>query len=166
MAVRPLITFPSPILRQAATRIEEFGEETASLADDVRDTLDSVAAIGLTACHIGILRRLVVIRMTPGESARTYLNPSVLWSSPETERHEEGSVSMPGARETIERPVRIRIAYQDSTGAAFEEDASGFAAAVLLHEIDQLHGIFWIDRLSRLKRDRLMARFEKLRRRG
>ena len=166
MPVRALIAFPSPLLREPTLPVEEFGPDLAALADDLRDTLDSVAAIGLTACHLGILRRVVVIRMAPGEPVRTYVNPAILWSSAETEKHEEGSVSMPGVRETIERPARVLVGYQDITGTAAEEDASGFAAAVLQHEIDQLDGIFWIDRLSRLKRDRLTTRFEKLQRRG
>ena len=165
MAIRPLLLFPDPLLRRPALPIVEFDQHAASLADDLRDTLASVAAIGLTACHIGVLRRVVVIRMAPGEPARTYLNPGILWSSRETQKHEEGSVSMPGIRETIERPARVRVGYQDSAGTAAEEDASGFAAAVLQHGIDQLDGIFWIDRLSRLKRERLTTRFEKLQRR-
>jgi peptide deformylase len=76
--------------------------------------------------------------------------------------HDEGSVSMPGVRERITRPARLRFGYRDLDGSTHEEEADGFPAAVIQHEIDQLDGIFWIDRLSRLKRDRLLKRFEKM----
>jgi peptide deformylase len=71
---------------------------------------------------------------------------------------------MPGVTEQIERPAAIRVRYQDLSGAICEEEAEGFRAACLQHEFDQLDGVFWIDRLSRLKRARLVKRFEKLRR--
>lgn len=166
MPSRPLLLYPDPRLRQPALRIDKFGSDLAALANDVLDTLTAVSAIGLTAPHIGVLRRVMVVRMASEDAARTYVNPSVLRMSTETERHDEGSVSMPGVRETVERPARIRIAYQDISGASTEEDLAGFAAAVLLHEIDQLDGIFWIDRLSRLKRDRTISRFNKMQRRA
>jgi peptide deformylase len=88
----------------------------------------------------------------------------VLWASPERAAHTEGSVSMPGVTEQIERPAAIRVRYHDLSGAICEEEAEGFRAACLQHEFDQLDGVFWIDRLSRLKRARLVKRFDKLRR--
>ena len=72
------------------------------------------------------------------------------------------SVVVPGDK--VERPARIRFIYQDLSGAEHTEDADGLLSVCLQHEIDQLDGIFWIDRLSRLKRDRLIARYYKLRR--
>jgi peptide deformylase len=77
----------------------------------------------------------------------------------------EGSVSMPGVTEEIERPARVRVGFLDLEGAWREEEADGFLAICLQHEIDQLDGVFWIDRLSRLKRERVVKRFEKLSRR-
>ena len=76
----------------------------------------------------------------------------------------EGSVSMPGVTEEIERPSRVKVTYLGLDGAEREEESEGLMAVCLQHEIDQLDGIFWIDRLSRLKRDRLIKRFEKLQR--
>ncbi len=88
----------------------------------------------------------------------------VLETSAETIRHAEGSVSMPGVTEEIERPARVAIRYSDLDGAERTEEAEGFRAICHQHEIDQLDGIFWIDRLSRLKRERVVARYNKLRR--
>ena len=164
MPSRPLVQFPDPRLTRPAAPVDAFDPSLNALAEDVRDTLLAVSALGLTAPHIGVAARLVVARMAAEAEPRIYVNPAVLWTSPDTVTHEEGSVSMPGVRERITRPARIRFAYQDLDGQAQEAEAEGFPAAILQHEIDQLDGVFWIDRLSRLKRDRLLKRFEKLRR--
>lgn len=161
MPARPLVLYPDPRLRQPAGAVESFGPDLAMLAGDLADTLAAVQAIGLTAPHIGVGLRLVAIRLEPGEPTRLYANPLILSASAETESHEEGSVSMPGMRERIERPRAIRLRYQDPDGASHEDEAEGWSAAVLQHELDQLDGIFWIDRLSRLKRDRLLKRYAK-----
>ena len=97
---------------------------------------------------------------------RTYVNPQIVWASAEMIRHKEGSVSMPGMIEEIERHARVRVSYQDLAGAGKVEEADGLLSVCLQHEIDQLDGIFWIDRLSRLKRDRAIKRFEKTQRIG
>ena len=143
--------------------MEVFGPDLHAVAEDVRETLLAVSALGLTAPHIGILKRLVVARMAPDDEPRLYVNPVILSASSEMALHDEGSVSMPGMRERITRSARIRIAYQDLAGEAHEEEATDFPAAILQHEIDQLDGIFWIERLSRLKRERLLKRFAKTR---
>jgi peptide deformylase len=79
-------------------------------------------------------------------------------------RRQEGSISMPGVVDEVERPARIRVQYQDLSGAAQIEEADGLAAVCHQHEIDQLDGLFWIQRLSRLKRERLIKRYEKVHR--
>ena len=161
MPARPLVLFPDPRLALKAAPVEVFGPDLHAVAEDVRETLLAVSALGLTAPHIGVLQRVVVARMAPEDAPRIYVNPVLLWASPETATHDEGSVSMPGLRERITRPARIRVGYRDLAGSPHEEEAEDFAAAILQHEIDQLDGIFWIDRLSRLKRERLLKRFSK-----
>jgi peptide deformylase len=76
--------------------------------------------------------------------------------------HTEGSVSMPGIRDDIRRHARVRISYQDVEGRTHIEESDGLRAVCHQHEIDQLDGVFWIQRLSRLKRERLIKRFEKI----
>jgi peptide deformylase len=66
---------------------------------------------------------------------------------------------MPGVTEVVERPAAVGVRYQDLSGAVQEDEAHGFLAACLQHEIDQLHGIFWLERLSRLRRERIIKRF-------
>lgn len=110
-----------------------------------------------------MLRRIAVIELTPGD-VRIYVNPAVEDASQDTQRHTEGSVSMPGITEEVERPARIRVRYRTLDGEARTEEADGFLATCLLHEIDQLDGVFWLQRLSRLKRERAVRRWEKARR--
>ena len=87
-----------------------------------------------------------------------------MWASDETARATEGSVSMPGITDEVERPASVRVAYRDLDGAAREEAAEGFRAACLQHEIDQLDRIFWLRRLGRVRRERAVKRWEKVRR--
>ena len=95
---------------------------------------------------------------------RTYVNPQIVWASADMIRHKEGSVSMPGVTEEIERHARVRMNYQELSGVEKIEEAEGLLSACLQHEVDQLDGIFWIYRLSRLKRDRVVKRFDKTQR--
>jgi peptide deformylase len=161
-----VILYPDPRLRQKAEPIAQWDETVRTLAQDILDTMTAASAVGLTAVHLGIPSRVMIIRLEPGSEPRIYANPEILWTSPDAAAHAEGSVSMPGITETVERPAAVRIRYRDLSGAVHEEEASGFPAACLLHEIDQLDGIFWLERLSRLKRDRAIKRFAKQRRAG
>jgi peptide deformylase len=103
-----------------------------------------------------------VLDLDATEGARTYVNPEIIWASPETILHQEGSVSMPGINDDIERHARLRISYQDVHGTLQTEESEGLHAVCHQREIDQLNGLFWIRRLSRLKRERLIKRFEKM----
>lgn len=163
MAVRPIIAFPDPRLRLPAQPVTRFDADLHALAEDLLDTMRAAPGIGITAPHIGVLLRLVVLELTPGD-VRFYANPELDQVSRETIRHTEGSVSMPGVTDELERHAQVRVRYQDLEGREQNEDAGGLLAVCHQHEIDQLDGIFWLDRLSRLKRDRLIARFSKLRR--
>jgi len=161
MAVRPILQFPDPRLRLAAAPVAAFDEDLRSLAGDLLDTMRAAPGIGITAPHIGVLQRVVVIALDDLPGVRTYVNPAIVWTSAKMARHPEGSVSMPGITEEVERPARVRVQYQDPGGAPQTEEADGLLAVCLQHEIDQLDGVFWIYRLSRLKRDRLTKRYMK-----
>lgn len=164
MAVRPIIRFPDPRLRQNAEPIIHIDEEVRALATDLTDTMHAAPGIGITAPHLGVLRRLVVIQLEGDAQPHISINPEIVWSSPEMIRHMEGSVSMPGVNDEVERHARVRVRYRGLDGLEHEEEAEGLMAVCFQHEIDQLDGIFWIDRLSKLKRDRLIKRFDKLQR--
>ncbi len=161
MTIRTIVKFPDPRLRLVAEPVTVFDQ---GLAADMLDTMRAAPGIGITAPHIGVSKRLVVLQLDGADSARTYVNPEILWASEETILHTEGSVSMPGVTDEIRRHARVRIGYEDLDGIARTEEAEGLLAVCHQHEIDQLDGMFWIQRLSKLKRDRLVKRYEKLQR--
>ena len=166
MATWTIVRFPDPRLRTAADPVTAFDEDLRSFAADLLETMRAAPGIGITAPHIGVLKRVVVIELSAAEGVRTYVNPEIVWASDERIRYQEGSISMPGVTEEVERHARIRVSCRDLTGAERVEDADGLLAICLQHEIDQLDGIFWIQRLSRLRRDRLIKRYEKSLRAG
>lgn len=120
-------------------------------------------AYGLAAAHLGEIVPIVVISETglPGDYLLLF-NPTVTAVAAETERGEEGSVSLPGARVEIERPIWADIAAMDDAGAAQTYHFERFAARVALHEIEQMQGIFFLERVSRLKRQMVLKKANKL----
>ena len=162
MPIRPIIRYPDPRLALAAQPVTVFDGALRELAADLRETIHAAPGIGITAPHIGISQRVVVLDLDAIDGARTYVNPEIVWASPEMMMHQEGSVSMPGVNDDIERHAKVRISYQDVNGKIHTEESHGLRAVCHQHEIDQLNGMFWIRRLSRLKRERLIKRFEKL----
>ncbi|MGV1833483.1 peptide deformylase [Rhizobium rhizogenes] len=161
MSVRSIIRFPDPLLKTTCAPVTIFDDGLHSLAIDLVDTMRAAPGVGITAAHIGVLRRVTVIELSREDGIRTYINPEITWFSEETMRHMEGSVSMPGITDEVVRPRAIRFRYQDIDGEAHEAEAEDFLAICIQHEVDQLDGLFWLQRLSKLKRDRLVKKWEK-----
>lgn len=156
-----LLRYPDPHLKMSCAPVNVFNDDLRQLSDDLLQVMRSVAGVGITAAHAGVLTRLVIVELDRSQGVRIFVNPSISWASEETAGHMEGSVCMPGATEEVTRPASVRFQYQDLTGKPHEEAATGFFAACMQHEIDQLDGIFWLQRLSRLKRDRVIKKWEK-----
>jgi peptide deformylase len=162
MTIRPIVRYPDPRLALPAQPVIVFDGALRELARDLLETMHAAPGIGITAPHIGVSLRVVVLDLDANDGARTYVNPEIIWASPEMILHREGSVSMPAVNDDIKRHARVRISYRDIHGNAQSEEAEGLRAVCHQHEIDQLNGLFWIQRLSRLKRERLIKRFEKV----
>ena len=162
MTIRPIIRYPDQRLALLAQPVTAFDGGLRDLATDLLETLHAAPGIGITAPHIGVSLRVVVLDLDPVNGARTYVNPEIVWASPELIAHQEGSVSMPGVNDDVQRHARVRISYRDVDGNPHTEESQGLRAVCHQHEIDQLDGLFWIRRLSRLKRERLIKRFEKI----
>ncbi len=160
MAVRKIASYPDAALNTRCEPVSSFGPELAALQQDLVDTMRAAPGVGITAAHIGIFQRIFVLELKAGD-IMTYVNPAIIETSKETMRHVEGSVSMPGFTDELERPARVSLRFQDTAGEWREETAEGFHATCIQHEIDQLDGMFWIKRLSKLKRDRLIRKWEK-----
>ena len=162
MTIRRIVRYPDPRLALPAQPVTVFDGALRELANDLLETMHAAPGIGITAPHIGISLRVVVLDLDATDGARTYVNPEIIWASSETILHREGSVSMPGVNDEVSRHARVRISYQDLHGNLQTEESDGLRAVCHQHEIDQLSGLFWIKRLSRLKRERLIKRFEKI----
>jgi peptide deformylase len=159
--IRPILRYPHPGLKTPCAPVTAFDSALSELADDLLQTMRAAPGVGITAAHIGVFQRLTVLELDKTDGVRIYANPAIIEFSQETMVHMEGSVSMPGATDEVIRPKAIRFRYQDLEGRTHEEEASGFLAICIQHEVDQLDGIFWLQRLSRLKRERLVKKWEK-----
>lgn len=162
MTIRPIIRYPDRRLALPARPVTAFDESLRDLANDLLETMRAAPGIGITAPHIGVPLRVVVLELDAKDGAQTYVNPEITWTSPEMIMHREGSVSMPGVNDDVQRHARVRISYWDLDGNMLSEESNGLRAVCHQHEIDQLDGMFWIQRLSRLKRERLVKKFEKM----
>ncbi|MGN8547299.1 peptide deformylase [Bradyrhizobium sp. 13971] len=162
MTIRPIVRYPDPRLALPAEPVTMFDEALRELAQDLLETMRAAPGIGITAPHIGVSLRVVVLELDAREGPRTYVNPEIIQTSPEMILHREGSVSMPGVNDEVERHARVRIRYQDLDGNMQTEESDGLRAVCHQHEIDQLDGMFWIRRLSRIKRERLIKRYDKI----
>jgi peptide deformylase len=162
MTIRPILRYPDPRLALPAQPVTVFDEALRDLARDLLETMRAAPGIGITAPHVGVSQRVVVLEPDATGGAQTYVNPEIVWTSSETILHQEGSVSMPGVNDEVTRQAQVRIRYQNLEGRPQTEQSDGLRAVCHQHEIDQLDGIFWIRRLSRLKRERLIKRFDKM----
>ena len=138
MTIRPIVRYPDPRLALPAQAVTAFDDALRELASDLRETMHAAPGIGITAPHIGISLRVVVLDLDPVEGARTYVNPEIIWASPQMILHQEGSVSMPGVNDEVTRHARVRIRYHDVDGNLQTEELDGLRAVCHQHEIDQL----------------------------
>lgn len=162
MTIRPIVRYPDRRLAMPAHPVTAFDDALRELANDLLETTRAAPGIGITAPHFGVPLRVVVLELDARDGAQTYVNPEIEWASPEMILHREGSVSMPGVNDEVQRHARVRISYRDLDGSMHKEESEALRAVCHQHEIDQLDGMFWIQRLSRLKRERLVKRFEKM----
>jgi peptide deformylase len=162
MTIRPIVRYPDRRLAMPARPVTAFDDALRELATDLLETMRAAPGVGITAPHVGVPLRVVVLELDAREGAQTYVNPEIEWASPEMILHREGSVSMPGVNDEVQRHARVRISYWDLDGNMQSEESEALRAVCHQHEIDQLDGTFWIQRLSRLKRERLVKRYEKM----
>jgi len=164
MALRHIITLPDPKLRLVSKKIERIDAPLQTLMDDMIETMHDAPGVGLAAIQVAEPIRLLVVDVARKEeppNPQAFVNPEILWSSDERSTYEEGCLSIPEYYAEVERPVSVRVRYLDRKGEAKEVLADGLLATVLQHEIDHLDGILFIDHISRLKRDRVIKKFQK-----
>jgi len=159
MAIRTILHYPHPRLREAGKKVPALTDDLRQLIDDMAETMYAAPGVGLAATQIGEAWQIFVVDCAAdGEPSdlRVFVNPEIL-STEGTLHWEEGCLSFPGAREEIERNERIRVRAQNREGEWFELDAEGLLAIAIQHEYDHLQGVLMIDRLGPLKK-RLLHR--------
>lgn len=159
MALLNVITYPDPILKSVCDPVLEFGEQLATFIADLTETLDSFpGCVGIAAPQVGNLIRLVIIdasrnkKCTENLGRQVLINPTVTWQEGE-ELAREGCLSLPDFTANVKRAKDVRVQALDETGNERELQASGFEARVILHEMDHLDGLLFLDRVSSLKTD-------------
>lgn len=151
-----------PILRAKAAPVAQISEETHQLIRDMFETMYAEEGVGLAAPQVGISERIIVIDPHNDEiEPFALINPEIMEVSKETEKGEEGCLSIPGLRDLVERSVRVVVRGTTPEGEPRELDLSGLPARIIQHEVDHLDGILFFDRLSPLKRKLLLSRWNK-----
>jgi peptide deformylase len=165
MSLKSIIKLPDEkILRQKSATLKSVDASARKLFDDMLETMYAAPGIGLAAIQVGVpLRQIVVDLSRDGEDkAPLFLaNPEIIWSSEQRCDYEEGCLSIPDFYEMVERPLEVKVRFLDRSGAAQELHATGVMATCLQHEIDHLNGVLFIDYISRLKRERVLKKFQK-----
>ena len=166
--VRPIVKYGDPVLEKPAEAVNEFTPELKKLVDDMFESMYAHRGVGLAAPQVGVSKRLAVVDVTAGEDPEqrfVMINPEVVETSG-SQTGEEGCLSIPGFREDVTRPNRVKIRAQDLDGKWFEKDGEELLARAMLHENDHLDGVLFLSHLSPLKRELIRRKIKKLVRAG
>ena len=161
--VPDFIRYPNPLLSQPAI-LRPVDEAMLVCGAQLLAAAREVQAYGLAATHIGQLEPVIVASLATSPSERDYrlfYNPRITAFSPDSVTAAEGSVSMPGIEVPVARASWIELAYDDADGETSSDRFDGFAARIIQHETDQMNGVFFLSRVSRLKRDTALRKFAK-----
>ena len=156
-----VLKYPDPILRRGGKSVEEFGEELQTIAQQMLETMYSYKGVGLAAPQVGLGISLLVLNPSGDPEDRdeelVMQNPKIL-SRKTLEFGEEGCLSFPSIYAEVERHKKIRVSYQDLDGATHEVGFEDFLARIVLHEMDHLQGVLFVDRLSAAERVRVRGK--------
>jgi len=155
-----IITLGDELLRQKAEKVRDFNEDVANTAKQMLDILIRDKGIGVAGPQIGYMKRIFVTRVE-GDIGRIFINPSILETSIETVKFEEGCLSVPGIFANVIRSESVKIQAWNEKGKPFTLEASGILSRVIQHEYDHLEGVVFLDRVPEKKREKLIAKYEK-----
>lgn len=164
MAIRKIITYPHPVLREKAQQITVFDEALQTLVQDMAATMWAAPGVGLAANQIGVALQVVVVDRSTDDHERQYItlvNP-VIADGEGSVIDEEGCLSVIECTANVKRFRRIHVTAQDVAGQLLEFDAEDRYARIIQHEVDHLLGTLFIDRLSSLKRALYKKKLRKL----
>lgn len=162
MAILTILEFPDPRLRTIAQPVDQVDDELRTLIDDMFETMYEAPGIGLAATQVNVHKRVVVMDLSEDKSEpMVFINPELEVLCDETDKYQEGCLSVPGFYEDVDRPLKVKVNALDREGKPFELIAEGLLAVCIQHECDHLNGKLFVDYLSNLKRDRIKKKLEK-----
>ena len=163
MTVRPCLPWPDRRLRTAAAPVEEITDQIRAIWTDMIDTMEAMPGVGLAAPQIGIMLRLAVVDASAerGQPIRM-ANPEIIDASAILREHDEASPNLPGVSAKIKRPRGVVVRFLNEHGQFDRRELVGLWSTSVQHQIDHLNGKMYFDRLSKLKRDMLIKRAQKL----
>ena len=147
MPILPILTFPNSILRKKAKPVNSFDKELEDLIINMTDTLKHAQGVGLAANQVGVLKRVCIIKHSPEEDYKAYINPEII--KKEGFRYvNEGCLSFPEYNGIVKRSINVTARYLDQSGGKIKINAKELLSQALEHEIDHLNGILFIDHLK------------------
>ena len=168
MPVRPIVRMGDDVLRTRTEPVTDFGPALQELIEDMVQTMYEAPGVGLAANQIGISKDLMVIDTSVGEepdNLHVFANAEIIRTEGE-QNGEEGCLSVPGFSETLARPARVWVRYQDRDGAWQEMEAEGLMARAVCHETDHLRGVLYVDLLRGLKKEKILKKVGKMQKSG
>jgi peptide deformylase len=170
MALRKILQFPDPALKDPALPVANIDGEVATLVDDMAETMYAAPGVGLAATQVGVGQRIIVLDIRgedeePGKRLMKLINPEIVERDGEIV-WEEGCLSVPELTAPVKRARRVLVRAWTPEQRELQIEAEELLAVALQHEIDHLEGRLFLDHLSRLKRDLYRARRKKLERQG
>ncbi|MDC0682046.1 MULTISPECIES: peptide deformylase [Sorangium] len=163
MAIRTILHYPDPRLRQKAQPVGDITPEITKLIDDMAETMYAAPGVGLAATQIGEPHRVFLVDIAADNEPSNLL----VFINPEIVRQEgqltgpEGCLSFPGISEDIKRAERVTVRARGRDGATFEIAADGLLAVAVQHELDHLDGVLMIDRMGTLKKRIVQRKMQK-----
>ena len=166
MAVRPIVVWPDPRLREKTRAIPEITDEVRALYRDLADTMYAYDGVGIAAVQIGVPVKMFLVDSVVGGREKgdpiAFINPEIVSVSSDKDRSEEGCLSFPGIYVPIERPRQARLRAMGIDGQMFEAEGDGLFGRCMQHELDHLTGKLMIDFVGPLKKRQIKKKLEKL----
>jgi peptide deformylase len=162
MALLNVLCYPDPRLHKVAKPVAQVDARIKKIVADMAETMYEAPGVGLAATQVDIHERIVVIDVSDEQNElRVFINPEIIWSSPEKKSWREGCLSVPDFYDEVERPAQVKVRALDLDGKEFEIETDGLLAVCLQHEMDHLQGKVFVEYLSMLKRTRVSQKLKK-----
>jgi len=168
MAILEILKYPDPLLSRVAAPVKNVTGETATLINDMLDTMYAAPGVGLAAPQVGVSQRIVVLDIdheNPGKQVYKLINPAITRTEDEL-IWEEGCLSVVDFTAEVRRWAQVEVVALDEKERELKITAEGLLAVALQHEVDHIDGKLFIDRISRLKRELYTRRRKKMLRTG